>query len=161
MKRKWDLRYSDLPSRPAFANRRGAAQGRLVLSPRPAVAGIVAAASVRPDGGSLKARSRTRGRDYAAAALHEAGLLTASEVTELAARWRGISSGRRTRDLRICVGFAKPGDTVATWIQGKAARKALYRWSGIPKELIQEWTRERRRRDKTLRKLETATGDQS
>jgi hypothetical protein len=95
------------------------------------------------------------GRDYAQAALYEAGLLTEGEVAELISRWRRDFERAQDPGFTYCVGFAKLGNTTATWIQGEAARKALYRWSGIPKALLRKWTAERRRRGKIVRKLET------
>ena len=95
-----------------------------------------------------------RDRDYAEAALWENGLLTSTEATVLTAEWRQAFE-RAAGDPRFmfCVGFARPGDLVATWLAGKAARKAHYRWAGIPRDLLKRWTREHRRRGKTIRKL--------
>jgi hypothetical protein len=95
-------------------------------------------------------------RDYAPATLYEAGLLTEGELAELTAGWR--RDFERAQDLRFtfCIGFAKPGDLVATWLKGAPARKALYRWSGIPKALVREWTAQRRRRGKAIRRLAEA-----
>jgi hypothetical protein len=86
---------------------------------------------------------RPRDRDYEEAALLEAGLLTEDEVTELTSRWRQHFERAQQPGFVFCVGFAKPGDTVATWLEGEAAREAHYRWSGIPKAFVREWTAER------------------
>jgi hypothetical protein len=95
-----------------------------------------------------------RDRDYAEAALYEAELLTEGEVAELTAHWR--KEFERAQDPRFmhCIGHAKPGDTFATWLKGAAARRAHYRWAGIPRDLLKRWMRERRRRSRTIRELE-------
>jgi hypothetical protein len=105
--------------------------------------------------------ARPRNRSYREAALYEAGLLTDGEVDELVATWREQFERAQAPGFMFCVGFAKPGDRVATWLEGKAARRAHYRWAGIPRELLKRWTRERRRRSKTIRQLEkTAAAEQ-
>jgi hypothetical protein len=149
------LRYGELASRPGFANteQRKAAwfyhRDRLLMHCN---------GGQRPAGWwEFESPIPYPGRDYGEAALWENGLLTSTEVTELTARWRRDFERAQDPGFTYCVGFAKPGDTVATWIQGKAARKALYRWSGIPKALLRKWTAERRRRSKAIRQLvETA-----
>src|SRR4051812_4355708 len=91
------------------------------------------------------------GRDYAAASLFESGLLTEGEVAELTTWWR--KDFERAQDP----GFTFR--TTSTWLDGAAARRAFYRWSGIPRELLLQWTREHRRRGKTIRQLaEPAAG---
>ena len=42
-------------------------------------------------------------------------------------------------------------------LEGAIARRAHYRWAGIPRELLKEWTTHRRRRVKTICELETAS----
>jgi len=149
------LRYGDLAERPAFAGEQErkaawfAHRDRLLQH---------CSGGMRPAGWwSFESPvPRPRDRDYAQAALYEAELLTEREISELMSRWRRDFERAQDPGFTYCVGFAKPGNTTATWIQGDAARKALYQWSGIPKALLRKWTAERRRRDKTIRKLETA-----
>jgi hypothetical protein len=100
---------------------------------------------------------RPRDRDYAPAVLWEAGLLAESEVTELMAHWREHFERAQAPDFMFCIGHAKPGDTFATWLKGAAARRAHYRWAGIPRALLKEWTTQRRRRSRTIRELEEAS----
>jgi hypothetical protein len=147
------LQYGDLPGRPAFADdeeRRAAwfhHRDRLLRH---------CSHGQRPAGwwDFESPVPRPRDRDYAAATLFEAGLLTESEIAELTATWR--RDFERAQDLRFafCVGFARPGDLVSSWLKGAPARKQLYRWSGIPKALVRKWTRERRRRQRTNSELE-------
>lgn len=86
---------------------------------------------------------RPRNHDYQEAALYEAGLLAESEVAELVAWWREQFERAQDPKFMFCIGFAKPGDRVATWLAGPPARKAHYRWSGIPKALVREWMAQR------------------
>jgi hypothetical protein len=152
------LRYGDLPERPAFAGaeeRRAAwfhHRDRLLQhcnhGQRPAA------------WWSYESPVPYPGRDYAAATLWENGLLTSTEVTELTARWRSAFERAQDPGFMYCVGFTRPSDTVATWLDGKVARKAHYRWSGIPRGLLKRWTAQRRRRSRTIRELETAAAEQ-
>jgi hypothetical protein len=48
------------------------------------------------------------------------------------------------------VGHGKEGDTFATWLKGAAAKRAHYRWAGIPSSLIRKWTEERQRREQVI-----------
>jgi hypothetical protein len=97
------------------------------------------------------------GYDKECAALFEAGLLGEEEREQLVAQW--FVHFTRPQDPRFtyCVGFAKPSDRVATWLKGKAARRAYYRWAGIPRDLLKRWTRERRQRKRRIQELKAAT----
>jgi hypothetical protein len=97
------------------------------------------------------------GQDRERAVLFEAGLLDEEERAELVACWREHFERAQDPQFMFCVGFAKPSDTTSTWLKGAAARRAHYRWSGIPKGLVREWTAQRRRRGKIVRKQTTAT----
>ena len=96
---------------------------------------------------------RPRDQDYEQAALYEAGLLTEIERADLLARWREEFERAQEAGFVHCIGHADPGDTFASWLQGNAAKRAHYRWAGIPRELIRAWTLERRRRGRAVRKL--------
>jgi hypothetical protein len=150
------LRYGDLPSRPAFAGDEERRAGwfhqrdRLLQH---------CSGGQRPAGwwDFESPVPYPRDRDYAAATLWENGLLTSTEVTELTAKWREDFERAQQPGFTYCVGFAKPGDTVATWLEGAAARRAHYRWAGIPRSLLKEWRTQRRRLGRTVRELEEAT----
>jgi len=86
---------------------------------------------------------------YRQAALWAAGLLTLEERHQLQASWRKAFEEAQARDFSCVVA---PGEV----LKGEAARQAWYRNYGIPRQLLRRWTRERRRRDKTIRELETA-----
>jgi hypothetical protein len=86
---------------------------------------------------------------YKPAALWAAGLLTLEERQQLQASWRAAFEEAQVRDFCVVVA---PGEL----LKGEVARQAWYRNYGIPKTLVRRWTRERRRRDKTIRELETA-----
>jgi hypothetical protein len=104
-----------------------------------------------------EAPRRPRDHDYEEAALYEAGLLTETEVAELTKLWRERFEQAQRPGFSYCIGHAKPGDTFASWLEGEAAKKAHYKWSGIPKALLGRWVKERKRRSKAIRKLETAS----
>jgi hypothetical protein len=146
------LQYGDLPGRPGFASdeerRAGwfAHRDRLLMH---------CSHGQRPRAWwDFECPVPYPGRDYAPAALFEAGLLTEPEVAELTAGWRRDFERAQDPRFMFCVGFARSSDTSAHWLAGAAARKALYRWSGIPKALVRKWTAERRRRSKAIRELE-------
>jgi hypothetical protein len=82
--------------------------------------------------------------EYETAALWEAGLLDEKEVAEAEASWREHFKRAHEPSFQYCIGHAKPGDTFATWIKGAEARRAHYRWAGIPKALIRKWTKNAR-----------------
>jgi hypothetical protein len=152
------LRYGDLPERRAFA---GAEERRAAWFAHRDELLLHCHAGKRPAGWwdyECPIR-RPRNHDYQEAALYEAGLLAESEVDELVATWRSAFERAQAPRFMFCVGFVKSGATTATWLEGKAARRAHYRWAGIPRELLKRWTRERRRRSKTIRKLETVAAE--
>jgi hypothetical protein len=100
---------------------------------------------------------RPRDHDYEKAVLWEAGLLTDQERKDLEAQWREHYDQAQRPGFQFCIGHAKHGDTFATWIKGRAARRAQYKWAGIPHELVRRWTEERQRRSKATRKLRATT----
>jgi hypothetical protein len=85
------------------------------------------------------------GYDKEQSTLYEAELLGEEEREQLVARWRAHFAQAQQPGFMYCVGHAKRGDTFATWLKGAAARKAHYRWSGIPHSLLKEWLRGRPR----------------
>jgi hypothetical protein len=92
--------------------------------------------------------------DYEKAALWEANLLSVDERAELESDWRERFERAQDPGFEFCIGHAKPGDTFATWVKGTPAKRAQYKWAGIPHELIRRWTEERKRRSKATRKLQ-------
>jgi hypothetical protein len=150
-----DLRYGSLSGRPAFASE--AARRAAWFAHRDELLRHCHGGK-RPAGwwDYESPVPYPRDRDYAEATLWENGLLTSTEVTELLARWRSDFERAQQPGFTYCAGFAKSGDTVASWLEGAPARRAHYRWAGIPRDLLKRWTRERRRRSKAIRKLETA-----
>ena len=93
-------------------------------------------------------------RDYnnAAATLFENDLLSEEELRQLMVKWREGFERAQAPNFRMCIGFARPCDTVATWLEGAAARRAHYHWLGVPRALVAEWTAERRRRTQATRR---------
>ena len=61
------------------------------------------------------------------------------------------------KDVEVIYVLVKPGDTFSTWLEGEAAKKAHYKWAGIPKSLLRKWMAARTRQRKTIRQLEQAT----
>jgi hypothetical protein len=98
-----------------------------------------------------------RDHDYRQAALWEAGLLSDQERNDLEAQWREHFEKAQEPGFQYCIGHRKKGDTFASWLKGRAARRAHYKWAGIPHELLRQWTEERRCRSKTIRKLRATT----
>jgi hypothetical protein len=93
-----------------------------------------------------------RDPDYDAATLFEAQLLADGERAELIAEWRYQFDRAQEPGFSFCIGHAKPSDTFASWLEGAAAKRAHYRWAGIPRSLLTQWTAERQ----TIHKLKAA-----
>jgi len=91
--------------------------------------------------------------------LFEMAELTETELAELIPEWRECYDKASKPGFAHCIGHAKPGDTYATWLTGEAAKRAEYRWAGIPPALVKKWEAERRRRAKTIRKLAELPAD--
>jgi hypothetical protein len=85
--------------------------------------------------------------------LFEAGLFADAEREFLLRRWRKDFEKAQADNFQHCIGHARKGDTFATWLKGDAAREAHYAWAGVPRSLLKKWTAERRRQDRTVRKL--------
>jgi hypothetical protein len=67
--------------------------------------------------------------------LWSAGVLTASERTELEAEWRRQFDRAQVPDFSHCKG---PGE----FLRGAPARAALYAWADIPPALVEAWSAE-------------------
>jgi hypothetical protein len=107
-----------------------------------------------------------RDPDYAEARLYESGQLSEEERAQLVARWREHFDKAQEPGFSYCIGHLRPGDSFATWLEGPAAQRALYKWAGIPRTLLREWKAQHRRRQKVIRRLaassqadETTSGD--
>ena len=87
-----------------------------------------------------------RDDEYAPAALFEAELLTDSETAELVAEWREQFETAQAAGFWFCLG---PG----RFLKGQPAKRAHYRWAGIPVKLVKRWSLEYRRRHRTVRAL--------
>jgi hypothetical protein len=83
--------------------------------------------------------------EYEKATLWEAGLLSPEEAATLEREWRGYFDHGNSPDyIGECVGYDRVRHC-AVWAKGDVARRALYKWAGIPKALIKRWTEERGR----------------
>ena len=85
--------------------------------------------------------------------LFEMGELSAAELAKLMPRWREEYERANDPAFSYCVGQVAG---VAKWLKGSAARRAHYRWVGIPREILRLWDAERKRRTKAIRKWEKA-----
>jgi hypothetical protein len=75
--------------------------------------------------------------------------VTGEEIAELEAWWREQFDRAWAPHFFHCDGPGKIFD-------GPIGRKKHYRWADIPRGLLKQWSAERRRRGKVIRKLETA-----
>jgi hypothetical protein len=82
--------------------------------------------------------------------LYEAGLLGETERAELLAEWRREFERAHGPHLFHCDG---PGAV----FHGAAARRRHYAWAGIPRALLAQWTRERRRRNRIIPRPKATT----
>jgi len=86
------------------------------------------------------------GFDRETVVLYEAGLLGETELAELTAEWRRQFERAQEPGFEHCIGSAKPGDTFATWLEGRAAKRAHYRWAHISPTLVKLYSADYRRR---------------
>jgi hypothetical protein len=89
---------------------------------------------------------RPGGDDCQEPALYGAGLLSEAELAELMPQWREWYEQAQEPDFQYCIGTAKPGDTFGSWIKGAAAKRAQYKWAGIPRAIVKQWNAERRKK---------------
>jgi hypothetical protein len=80
------------------------------------------------------------GLDTERSYLWRAGVLDEEEKHRLEAEWRREFEHAQTPDFAIAQAWPKP------LLEGIRARRAHYRWADIPHELVEQWTKERRRR---------------
>jgi hypothetical protein len=93
------------------------------------------------------------GIDRERSALWQAGVLSAEEQTILEAEWRDEFDRCMAHDFAI----ARPWpDSLLT---GHAARAEHLAWADVPRELVERWSAERRRRRGGKRKQETPAQD--
>jgi len=83
--------------------------------------------------------------------LFEMAELTETELAELMPEWREEYEKANEPNFSYCTGHG--------WLRGEAAKRAQYRWAGIPPALIRKWDAECRRRAKTIRKLAEPPAD--
>ena len=92
------------------------------------------------------------GYDRERSTLYAAGLLGEEEKAALEAEWRREFERGCDPDFVLCLG---PDEHLTD----AAARRALYRWADIPRQLVRQWTAERKRAAQTIHELEaSATG---
>lgn len=91
-------------------------------------------------------------RDREAATLLEMGELGKSELAGLMKEWRERWEQAQVPNFAHCIG-SKPGEVYARWLEGTAARKAHYRWAGIPVALVKQWGAERRQSARVVQGL--------
>src|SRR5262249_46508302 len=77
--------------------------------------------------------------------------LSETELAEVIAEWREEYEKANEPNFGYCTGHG--------WLRGEAAKRARYRWAGIPPALVKKWDAERRRRAKTIRKLAEPPAD--
>jgi hypothetical protein len=87
------------------------------------------------------------GYDAEQQALYRAELLGPDERAELLAFWRREYERAHEPHFFFCQG---PGRI----LEGVKARRAQYAWAGIPRELLKQWTAQRRRQGRRIRELE-------
>ena len=83
--------------------------------------------------------------------LFEMAELTETELAELMPEWREEYEKANEPNFGYC--------TRHGWLRGEAAKRARYRWAGIPPTLLKKWDAERRRRAKMIRKLAEPPAD--
>jgi hypothetical protein len=83
--------------------------------------------------------------------LFEMAELTETELAELIPEWREEYERANEPNFSYCIGHG--------WLRGEAAKRALYRWAGVPPVLVKKWDAARRRRAKTIRKLAEPPAD--
>jgi hypothetical protein len=88
--------------------------------------------------------------DREASTLYAMKVLSDEEHDELVAWWREQFERAQAPDFWFCLG---PGRS----LEGTPARRAQYRWADIPKSLLAQWTKERRRRGKRIRALKAVS----
>ena len=89
---------------------------------------------------------RYPGYDREQSTLYRAGLLGEEERAELLGFWREEFEKASAPDFWTAL---RPNCI----LEGEPARKAHIRWADIPRELVREWTAQRRRRERTIGKL--------
>jgi hypothetical protein len=142
------LHYGDLPGRPAFASdeaRREAwlyHRDRLLAEYRHGRRPLAWWAY----GSSLP----WPGLDHERSALYAAGVLAEEERRELEVGWRREFEKAQASDFWLALG---PG----RFLKGAPARRAHYRWADVPLELVKEWTTQRRRQSRTIRRRSVMT----
>ena len=104
----------------------------------------------RPQEWWLYERQMVRPYEDEAATLYEMGELSEAELAELLLRWREWYEQANEPGFSYCAGNGH-------WLEGAAARRAQYKWAGIPRTFLQQWNAERKRRTKVIRKLVKVT----
>ncbi len=90
-------------------------------------------------------------------ALFEMGELSEAELAELMLEWRQCYERAQAPGFSYCIG-SRPGETFARWLMGAAARRAEYRWAGIPRAILKKWDARRARAIKARAMVGRARG---
>ena len=93
---------------------------------------------------------RYPGYDREQSTLYQAGILGEEEAAALMSEWRREFERAQAADFWLCLG---PG----RFLKGAPARRRHYEWADVPKSLLVQWTKERRRGRKIIRELEEAS----
>jgi hypothetical protein len=94
----------------------------------------------------FEAPTRWPGYDRERSTLHKLGALDEAEKAALETEWRADFDRAQAPSFMLCTG---PGE----FLHGATARKIVYVWADIPRELVRKWTAERRRATTAIRKL--------
>ena len=92
---------------------------------------------------------QTQQPSHQAAALYAMGELAGAELDQVMGEWR------QTYEHALRSGFSY-NNGAGGWREGGAARRAYYRWAGIPPDVVRKWDIERRRQAKVIRTLARA-----
>jgi hypothetical protein len=90
--------------------------------------------------------------DRQASTLYEMGVLSDEERAELIRWWSEQFERTYAAHFFFCRG---PGRI----LEGAPARAAHLSWADCPRKLVTQWSKERQRRDRTIRKLKTTTSE--
>ena len=82
--------------------------------------------------------------------MFRARVLSEDERAELVAWWRQEFDKAQAPGFTFCAG---PGN----FVKGADARREHYRWADVPLELVKEWTTQRRRQNRTIRRRSVMT----
>jgi hypothetical protein len=74
--------------------------------------------------------------------LYEIGELRPDEIEALLPLWRTHYDRAQAPGFSYCSGY-DTAQRSGVWLKGAAARRALYKWAGIPPDVVKRWDGER------------------